>query len=342
MKNYLIKLASGETLSEDETYDIFSNLLGFSDAALSDSQVGAYLFSTSTREITSDELVGGARSLREHVSGIDREKHFKEVDFVDTCGTGGSGLDGFNTSTLVAFVLAASGKKTAKHGNRAATSKCGSADLLEALGVKIDLSLDRIINCIKETNFGFFFAPMHHPATKRVVGIRKELKIRTIFNFLGPLTNPAGASIQLLGVSHENMLESMAKALQKLKTKRAMVVRGLDGLDEITLTGVTKVVELNNSELSSYELNPTDYGFELADASEIKGSTPEISKEYALSILNGEKSRRRDLVLLNAGAALYLSGETENIKEGIEVASSLIDSGKAMKALESIISVTNS
>ena len=341
MKEIFKKLSSGSSLSESETTLIFEGMMG-SENQISDAMIGAYLMATAGRLPTADELVGGAVALRKHMNKVEL-KHFNfEGGVVDTCGTGGSGLDTFSVSTASAFVVAGTGQKVAKHGNRASTSRSGSADVLEALGVKLDISSEQIASCIEKANFGFMFAPGHHPATKRVVGIRKELGFRTIFNFLGPLSNPAGAKAQVLGVSTREMCRPMADALSRLGVQRAMVVHGEDGLDEITLTGKSFVSEVNVKRITEYEMTPEDFGLKTVEFKDIAGDVPEKNAEKIHSILKGEKTPYRDLIILNAGAALFVAGKAETIKEGVAAAAVSIDSGWAREVLETVVEISNS
>lgn len=337
MKEILSLALNGEILSENQTFKLFESFLNNSD--LTDAEISEYLLSTSKRLPASSELLGAARSLRKHMLRVELEKSCEPL--VDTCGTGGSGLSAFNTSSVVSFILAAADVYVAKHGNRALTSKSGSADALEALGVKIDLNPEQVKNCLEKTKFAFIFAPNFHPATKRVQGIRKELGVRTIFNFLGPLINPAEVKIQLLGVSNKEMLQPMAETLRGLGLERALVVCGEDGLDEITLTTKTLVYELKDKKISGYLIDPKVYGFSYVWPDQIQGFTPEDSASCIKKMLAGEKSKRRDLVLLNAGAGLYLAGKVESINQGISLAGEILDSGKAALVLEKVIKKSN-
>jgi anthranilate phosphoribosyltransferase len=342
MKNYLRKLSQGEVLTEEETYAVFEALLKKDEQGLvTDAQIGAYLFATGCREPRSTELIGAARSLRAHMIKVDLSQVLPGVELLDTCGTGGSGLNTFNTSTVVALVCAAAGQPVAKHGNRGATSSSGSADLLEALGVKCDLAPQHIALCCKETNFCFMFAPKHHPATARVGRIRRELGFRTIFNFLGPLVNPADAAYQLLGVSKKSMVPAIAQALCALGAKRAMVVHGDDGQDEITLCGKTLVNEVEAGEIREYTISPDEFGFTCVQFEQVQGSMPVEAAERVREILAGKSSPYRDLILLNAGAALYLCGRSKSIAEGITQAKSCLDSSRAVNVLNKVIEETN-
>ncbi|MEK6845445.1 MAG: anthranilate phosphoribosyltransferase, partial [Nanoarchaeota archaeon] len=259
---------------------------------------------------------------------------------VDTCGTGGDGSNTFNISTASAFVASGAGVSVAKHGNKSVSSKSGSADVLSALGVNINLQPKDVEKCIEETGIGFMFAPLFHPAMKYVMNARKQLGIRTIFNILGPMTNPANAKSQLIGVYSPMLISEIAGALKNLGSKHVMVVNG-NGLDEISLSGKTKVCELKSGKIEVYDISPEDYGFELQPLSKIIGGTAEDNAKIIIDVLKGEKSPKRDIVLLNAGAAIYTSGKAANLKEGIEAAKQSIDSGNAMKKLEALKKFTN-
>lgn len=337
MKEILSLAAKGETLTEEQTYKLFESFLSNSD--LSDAEIATYLLSSSKRLPATSELLGAAKSLRKHMLKVELDPNCQPL--MDTCGTGGSGLSAFNTSSVVGLILAAAGVYVAKHGNRALTSKSGSADALEALGVKINLNPLQVKNCLQQTKFAFIFAPNFHPATKRVQLIRKELGVRTIFNFLGPLINPAEVKIQLLGVSNKQMLLPMAETLLGLGLERAMVVCGEDGLDEITLTTKTTVYELKDEKITDYQLDPKTYGFSYAWPDQIQGFTPEESANFIRKMLKGEKSKRRDLVLLNAACGLYLAGKVSDINEGLILAAEILDSAKAAAVLESVIKKSN-
>ena len=340
MKKYLKKLLS-QPLSEHETAQVFSLLLEDTDNAASDAQIGAYLLATSLRGPSAAELIAGVRSLREHMVRVPlRMALSKDAVLLDTAGTGGSGLDSFNTSTVAALVIAASGQTVTKHGNRAASSKCGSADLLEALGVTIELSPEQASRCAVETGFCFMFAPLHHPATKRVARVRRELGFRTLFNFLGPLCNPAGAECQLMGVSEKTMLPVISEALLELGCQRAMIVRGEDGLDELSLSTDTEVFEVNQGFIRHYHIAPEDFGLERVALEQIKGYEPARSAELALEVLRGKVSPYRDLIALNAGAGLYVANKVADIAEGVAKANEVLSSGKAAGLLEKVKEVS--
>ena len=335
-KEILKKISRKEILSEAESFQLLESFIK-KDSDVTDAQIGAYLMSTSLRSISSTELAGAAASLRKNANRIE----FPNKKLLDTCGTGGSGLDSFNTSTAVALVLASCGQSVAKHGNRAATSRSGSADVLEALGINIQCSIEETTQCLLKHNFGFFFAPQHHPATKRVQIIRRELEVRTIFNFLGPLANPAGASFQLLGVSSHKMLPIIAEALAELEIERALVVRGHDGLDEITTSGETTVYEVNRKSITNYDISPKDFSIPTVAFKEISGKQPEDAALLIKEIFSGRQSAYSDLVALNAGAALYACKRSSSILKGVERARKELKSKNVLKTLEAIIKATN-
>ncbi len=338
MIEFLKRLAKGEVLSEAETYQIFSSFMGQEQDAPTDAQIAAYLYATSVRRPSSDELAGGVRALRDHMTEVSVPS---AGALLDTCGTGGSGYDTFNTSTLSAFVVAAAGQPVAKHGNRGATSRCGSADLLEALGLRMDLSPEALSTCLEQTNFCFMFAPAHHAATARVAKLRKQLGFRTMFNFLGPLCNPAGAALQLLGVSNGEMLEVMAETLAKTGTQRALVVRGEDGIDEISVCEKTKVLELVDGGIKEYEITPEQFGISRAKIEDVLGAPPAEAATRAKELLLGQSSPYRDIVAINAGAALYVAQKAATIEEGYQQAGEILSSGEAYKVLEAVVEFCN-
>lgn len=329
MKDNICKKLLKEPLTKEETEQLISSF--FSDNT-SEALIEDYLLATSNRKVSAEELVGGAESLRAHMLKVPHN-----LEILDTAGTGGSGLSTFNTSTASAFVCAAAGQAVAKHGNRAATSKCGSADIIEALGIRLDLSPEQLSKCLEQTNFCFMFAPKHHASTKRVVIARKKLGVRTIFNFLGPLCNPAGASYQIIGVSDESMLETYANAVVELGIKRALIVRGEDGLDEISLCAKTNVFEVDNGKIKNYSISPEDFGFSIAQPEKIKGESVKESVTVMKKTLSGSKSPIYDLVALNSGAALYISNKASSIADGVKLAKDILDSGKADQKLQEVI-----
>jgi anthranilate phosphoribosyltransferase len=260
-------------------------------------------------------------------------------DLIDTAGTGG-GRPTFNVSTTAALIAAGAGCAVAKHGNRSATGLSGSADLLEALGVRIDLDPDAVARCIEEAGFGFMFAPAHHGATRFVVPVRKELAVRTIFNFLGPLTNPAGAARQVIGVSDAAFLDTIAGALAKLGARKALVVSSADGLDEMSTSGTTRVVEVDGPQVHSYEVSPEDVGLPRARPEELAGGTPEDNAETTRRIFAGEPGPQRDLAVLNAGAAIYVAGRAETLEAGVREAEAAVDDGRAATSLDRLVAMT--
>jgi anthranilate phosphoribosyltransferase len=319
-------LASRRDLSADETAEVLSEIM---NGEVSEIQIAGVLIALRTKGETIDELTGLARTMRALAAHVPTE----HKDLLDTAGTGG-GKRTFNVSTTAALIAAGAGCAVAKHGNRSATSLSGSADLLEALGARIDLTPEGVARCIEEAGFGFMFAPAHHQATRYVVPVRRELAVKTIFNLLGPLTNPAGAQRQLIGVSDASFLETIAGALARLGVHRALVVSGEDGLDEISIGAATRVVEVNAGELSHYTLTPADVGIELAAEPDYDGGTPQENAAVTRAILAGEPGQRTDLALINAGAAIYAAGVAETLAQGVQAARAAIEDGRAEGALE--------
>jgi anthranilate phosphoribosyltransferase len=298
-------------------------------------QTGAFLIALRAKGETVPELVGLARTMRSLAAAVETSRE----DLVDTAGTGG-GPSTFNVSTTAALVAAAAGCAVAKHGNRSNTSRCGSADLLEALGVEIELDPGQVGRCIDEVGFGFMFAPRHHAAMAHVVPVRKALGVRTIFNFLGPLTNPAGAERQLLGVSDRHYQETIAEALLGLGSVRAMVVSSEDGVDELSLSARTRVIEVADGRTAEWFVEPGELGLAPAELGEVAGGSPEENAAASRAVLAGEPGPRRDLVALNAGAAIYVGGRAASLGEGVERASAAIDAGAARELLERLIATT--
>ena len=325
-------VCSGTHLTADHASAVLDEIM---EGRSSEVQSGAFLVALRAKGETVAELVGLARTMRRLAAPVDVGRD----DLVDTAGTGGGPLT-FNISTSAALVAAGAGCAVAKHGNRSSTSRSGSADLLEALGVRIDLDPPAVARCIDEVGFGFMFAPRHHAAMRHVVPVRKELGVRTIFNFLGPLTNPAGASRQLLGVSDSRYQETIAEALVGLGCERAFVVRAEDGVDEIGLAGPTRVIEVKDRSTEEWFVEPQDLGFGLVDADEITGGTPEENAATVTRILGGEDGPPRDVVLLNAGAAIAVGGGAGNLNRGVERARESIDSGAARGVLERLVEMT--
>jgi anthranilate phosphoribosyltransferase len=321
-------LASRRDLSSREASEVLAEIM---HGEVSETQIAGFLIALRTKGETVDELAGLARTMRELAAHVPTERD----DLLDTAGTGG-GRRTFNVSTTAALVSAGAGCAVAKHGNRSATSSSGSADLLEALGARIDLDPQGVAGCIEEAGFGFMFAPAHHQATRFVVPVRRELAVRTIFNLLGPLTNPAGATRQLIGVADIGFLETIAGALARLGVSRALVVAGEDGLDEVSTSAPTRIVEVNGEELTRYTLTPQDVGIESADPSDplLSGGSPLQNAEVTEAVFAGEPGAHADLVLINAGAAIYAAGAADTIADGVEVARGTIGSGGAAAALE--------
>lgn len=298
-------------------------------------QTAAFLIALRTKGETVDELAGLARTMRELATNVD----VPGDDLLDTAGTGG-GTPTFNVSTTAAFIAAGAGCRVAKHGNRSATGLCGSADLLEGLGARIDLPPDAVARCIDEVGFGFMFAPQHHQATRYVVPVRKALGVQTIFNFLGPLTNPAGAERQLIGVSNPRYVDLMAGALVRLGCRHALVVSGEDGMDEVSIVGETKVVEVTPDGIRPYTVAPEQVGLTRADPESIAGGTPERSVEIVRELLDGAGGPRRSLAAINAGAALLVAGKASDLGESVRLAEQTIDSGAARDAMDRFVAKT--
>ncbi|HEY0317128.1 MAG TPA: anthranilate phosphoribosyltransferase [Solirubrobacterales bacterium] len=326
-------VCAGEHLTSDHAAAVLTEIMeGRTDPV----QTGAFLIALRAKGETVSELVGLARTMRALVAPVSTSRE----DLVDTCGTGG-GPSTFNVSTTAALVAAGAGCAIAKHGNRSNTSKCGSADLLEALGVDVDLEPEQVGRCIDEVGIGFMFAPRHHAAMAHVIPARKALGVRTIFNFLGPLTNPAGANRQLLGVADRHYQETIAEALVGLGSVRAMVVAAEDGLDELSLSSPTRVIEVADGGTSEWFAEPAQFGLAPADLEDVAGGTPEQNAAATRAVLEGAEGPRRDLVLLNAAAAIYVGGLAADLSEGVAKAATAIDSGAAGNVLERLVAATN-
>ena len=334
IKEAISKIVEGENLEEKEAIEVMNEIM---NGEATPAQISAFLTALRLKGETIEEITGCAKVMREKSKKI---KIKKEI-IVDTCGTGGDGTHTFNISTISAFVVAGAGLTVAKHGNRSVSSKCGSADLLESLGVKIEVAVEQVKRCLEEIGIGFLFAPLFHGAMKYAIGPRKEIGIRTIFNILGPLTNPVNANVQVLGVYNPELTELMAGVLKNLGLKHAFVVCGLDGLDEISLTGETKVSELKAGEIKTYFVKPTDFGFNTSQIEEFKGGDVAQNAKIALDILNGKKSPKRDVVVLNAAFALVAGEMVKNIREGIKIAENSLDAKKALRKLELLEEYTN-
>jgi anthranilate phosphoribosyltransferase len=327
------RLSNRADLEPSEASRVLTEIV---DGNASEAQAAAFLIALRTKGETVGEIAGLAAVLRERAVKVDAGD-----DLVDTAGTGG-GRPTFNVSTTAAFIAAGAGCRVAKHGNRSATSQCGSADVLEALGGRIDVDVEVVEACIREIGFGFMFAPLHHPAFKHIVPVRRELAVRTIFNFLGPLTNPAGARRQVIGVSDPTKLETMAAALGELGAERALVVSSADGLDEFSVSGATRVVELRGGRLSAYDVTPDQVDLEPAADGAVGAGTPEQNAQVLRDVLSGAPGTERSLSVLNAGAAIYVAGRADSLAEGVRAAERSIDDGAAASVLERWVGATAS
>jgi anthranilate phosphoribosyltransferase len=325
-------LANRRDLSIERSAAVLAEIMG---GNASDTETAAFLIALRTKGETVEEIVGLATTMRLLATPVTTGRD----DLIDTAGTGG-GRPTFNVSTTAALIAAGAGCAVAKHGNRSATGLSGSADLLEALGVRIDLAPDAVARCIQEAGFGFMFAPAHHGATRHVIPVRRELAVRTIFNFLGPLTNPAGASRQVIGVSDPAFLTTIAGALARLGARKALVVSSADGLDEMSTAGTTTVVEVDGDEIHSYELAPEDVGLPRSPYDAVAGGTPQHNAEVTRRIFGGEAGPARDLAALNAGAAIYVAGRADTLESGVRAAEQALDSGAATEALDTLAALT--
>lgn len=334
IKEAISALIEGKSLTMDEAAQVMDEIM---EGQVTPAQFGAFVTALRLKGETVDEIAGLARVMRAkaipvRVSGV----------VVDTCGTGGDGLATFNISTTAAFVVAGAGLKVAKHGNRAMSSQCGSADVLEALGIRLSLTAEQVERCLAEVGMGFMFAPAFHPAMKFAAAPRREIGIRTVFNILGPLTNPAGATAQVLGVADGSLLEKMALVLQSLDSRHALVVHGEDGLDEITLTAPTRVCELKGNSTTSYVISPEDFGLSRTSLDSLKGGTVDENGARLRGILAGAPGPQRDVVLLNAAAALLAGDKVKSLEDGLKLARQSLDSGRALAKLEQLIKLTQS
>jgi anthranilate phosphoribosyltransferase len=338
------KVVEGRHLDRSEAESLMNEIM---NGRATDAQIASFLTALRMKCETVEELIGFAKVIRAKASPI--RPRFPEEEtgsgrevkvIVDTCGTGGDASGTFNISTAAAFVVAGAGVRVAKHGNRSVSSMCGSADVIEALGVSIDLTADDIARCIEETGIGFLYAPFLHDAMRYVVHTRREMKIRTVFNLLGPICNPAQANAQVLGVYNEELTETMAQVLCELGTDRAFVVHGSDGLDEITISGESKISEVRDGEIRTYYVTPEDFGIERAPIDEILGGDAGRNADIIHDILSGVNGTTKDVVLLNAAAGLVAGGKADNMQEGIELARESIRSGNAMACLQNLIELT--
>ena len=333
IKEAILKVYKRENLTYDEAYKTMDEIMS---GEASEVQMSAYLTAMSMKGETIEEITASAEAMRAHCVRLLNDEEVLEI-----VGTGGDGSNTFNISTTSSIVISAAGVPVAKHGNRSASSKCGAADVLEELGVNINIEPEKSLKCLKEINLCFLFAQNYHIAMKYVAGVRKELSIRTIFNILGPLTSPAGATMQVLGVYEKELVEPLTEVLKNLGVKSALTVYGLDGMDEISSSDKTAVCELKDGETMYYEISPEYFGMELASKEDLVGGDAKENAKITLSILNGEKGPKRNAVLLNSAAGLYSAGKVDSLREGVELAKEVIDSGKALKQLEKFIEITN-
>ena len=336
IKEAIVKIVSKEDLTYDEAYAVMNEIMSGETSPTQNSAFLAALSTKSARAETTDEIAGCAAAMRDHATQVETG-----MDVFEIVGTGGDNAQSFNISTTAAIVAAAGGVTVAKHGNRAASSLCGTADCLEALGVNIQQSPERCVELLREAGMCFFFAQKYHTSMKYVGPIRKELGFRTVFNILGPLTNPGHPTMQLLGVYDEYLVEPLAQVLVNLGVKRGMVVYGLDKLDEISMSAPTKICEIRDGWFRSTVVKPEDFGFTRCTKEDLKGGTPAENAQITRDILAGKTGHKRNAVLMNAGAALYIAGKAESMADGVKLAAELIDSGKAAATLDKIIEVSN-
>ncbi len=334
MKPYVAKLQRKENLTQAEIEDLMQEIVSGKAA---EGDIASFLLALRAKGPTVEEITGAAKIMRRFVVGIQT----RHKDILDTCGTGGDKKNTFNISTISAVVAAGAGAVVAKHGNRSVSSRCGSADVLEALGVNLNIGADRISACLDELGIAFLFAQKLHPAMRSVAPVRAQLKVETIFNVLGPLTNPATATHQMMGVYNRDLVEPMAQVLRNLGLRRALVVHGSDGLDEITTTARTYISEYNGQEVLSYDIAPEELGLSIARPEDLEGGGLVENVKIFENVLNGKKGAKRDIVLINAAYALYTAQKVESIHEGIDLAADSIDSGKAWKKLDDLKEFTN-
>ena len=333
IKEAILSLSKKQDLTSEVMEQVMDEIM---NNEATDAQKSSFLTALAMKGETIDEITAAAKVMRKHC-----EKFLNDRDVLEIVGTGGDGSNTFNISTAASIVTSAAGVPVAKHGNRAASSKCGTADCLEALGVKIDISPEKSQKLLNDINICFLFAQKYHTAMKFVGGVRREMGIRTLFNILGPLANPAGASMQLLGVYSADLVEPLAKVLSNLGVKSAMVVYGEDSIDEISMSAPTKVCGFKEGNFKTYEITPEQFGFERCQKSDLVGGTPQENAQILRDILDGRNGAKRNAVLLNAGAAIYVAGKADSIASGIEIAKDMIDSGKAKAQLERFIGQSN-
>ena len=333
IKEAIHKVFKKENLTYEEAEAVMNEIMEGEASAV---QMSSYLTALSMKGETVEEITASAAGMRAHCVRL-----LHDMDVLEIVGTGGDGANSFNISTTSSLVISAAGIPVAKHGNRAASSKCGAADVLEALGVNITISPEKSRELLEKIGICFLFAQNYHIAMKYVAPVRKELGIRTIFNILGPLANPAGANMELMGVYDESLIEPLAHVLANLGVKRALVVYGTDGLDEISLSAPTKICEVKDGSFTSYEITPEQFGLTRCKKEDLVGGTPAENAQITHDILAGKPGPKRDAVLMNAGAAIYMAGKAETIQDGIDMASNMIDSGKAAAQLEKFVKLSN-
>jgi anthranilate phosphoribosyltransferase len=347
IKEAIGRVVTGDNLTEGEMHEIMDEIMCGSATS---AQIAAFVTALRLKGETVDEITGAARAMRERATKMNLNNHLVTIDrdeinvedetILDTCGTGGDGTNTFNVSTATALVAAGGGVRVAKHGNRAVSSLCGSSDVLEGLGVNLDISVTDVERCIRELGIGFLYAPLFHSAMKNAVGPRQEIGIRTIFNLLGPLTNPAGASVQILGVYEPGLTDTMARVLKRLGTREAFVVCGERTFDEISVCGPTRVSHMKESDVRTFEITPEEFGFNRAPLEAIRGGNVRENAQIIRDIVDGEKGPKRDMVVLNSAAAFVAAGLDHDFKGGIERARDSIDSGRAREKLNSLIDFT--
>lgn len=347
IKKAIARIVERQDLSEREMIEVMNQVMS---GEATPAQIGSFITALRMKGETVEEITGAARVMRDRVTRIRVGNNVLDIDrddinidletILDTCGTGGSGTNTFNVSTTVAFVVSACGIKVAKHGNRSVSSSCGSADVLEALGVNLDVTVEKVERCIDEIGIGFLYAPALHGAMKHAIGPRREIGIRTIFNILGPLTNPAGADCQVLGVYRADLVEKMARVLNNLGCRRGFIVHGSDGMDEITLTGETFIAEVKDGAVSTRPFAPEELGFSRCAIDDLRGGDAATNAAIVRGILTGDKGPKRDIVLLNAAFGLVAAGKAADLAEGVEMAAEAIDSGKALRQLEKLADLT--
>ncbi len=336
IKEAIVKIVNKEDLTYDEAYSVMNEIMSGNTSATQNAAFLASLSTKSARAETTDEIAGCAAAMRDHATKVTTN-----YDLFEIVGTGGDNAHSFNISTTSAIIAASGGMKVAKHGNRAASSKSGTADCLEALGVNINQSPEKCVELLDKVGMCFFFAQKYHTSMKYVGAIRRELGFRTVFNILGPLTNPGSPKMQLLGVYDGYLVEPLAQVLISLGVKRGMVVYGQDKLDEISLSSPTTICEMRDGWYKTYAITPEDFGFDYCTKQDLVGGTPEENAQITRDILNGQKGHKRNAVLLNAGASLYIGGKADSMSDGVKLAAELIDSGKAAATLEKLIEVSN-